>query len=884
MPTPADLHAIEDWDTYSGQNVNGEKLLKQPSTDIKGDLKTALSVALDKRPKQLHHVLRSWKQNLSSNQQVTPSFLACFLEDEYETSALKATSLTDKDALLIHHVAPLAKAYGFDLHLAEVTYTVDGGVTWGHQYDTYKAGISFERRSYDDSDDDDYYSFYDYRDPYEVFVDPEVVKMNKRDVSHNLHFSDVLALDGMPMNMSGAAVDGMNDVDDDGNIKDINLYFVNGEITEADRQANFFHEDAHCGSLRYTYQRNALLISPANSQSVKFTTGFIRDFACSTLSSSLSKAMSVKERKLVGSLYAWVTKLDESLSAADKLPPYQRKTDHDEAAVKQVMNALRESAQRWNTPAAFVDALKRCAAERRITAVGIEGLVSAYQTFGWHLIKDLYADAVSKTMSRCLCGPFIAALVSAATTRRDTNVVSWCRDQSESVLSGIEKVEESELDWVLALIGTKSEPTQFLNNTLIPLLQKIDDMELWSAFLTRLHDLKPPKSSTWKVGDHPRLINHCLKEIANAMDPYPVKPNPKAEYAYCAFSVASDIPTVEPIVSFIKLGVRVNAVQSCMPLLERMWTEKGAQRLKDEDLSAVKYYSDLVDELVDFAGDKPTIKQTLRPFFTQAAEFLLPQYTAHSSEFQKAVKASGNAIGFLKDSLTPECVERTPRSTFSGLAKFAVELLAEEAKSARSKADLKAIVKLCLEAAIQKCDLRWESGINVLKLCYTLQMPSYADAAFSKFLSLPDHDVSFYVRSGLAPVLHSLPGFLESNQLAITDAPFSTFATEVIKLFVREALGEKPEEVVSLDELKAIPCGCYDCSRFLKRFLFGHQDETEVREKQKVRTHLEKRLAKTRAWGFTWETIKEGSPHTLRIEKPESVTLLAQWEKTKQRR
>ncbi|KAF8917722.1 hypothetical protein CPB85DRAFT_1214902, partial [Mucidula mucida] len=92
---------------------------------------------------QLYHVFRSWRQKLDGVEEPSddsdleadddddvPQLIPCLFEHTYnDVSHFKATTLQGADRLMLKHIAPLAKVYGFNLHLSQVTYSESGGAT-----------------------------------------------------------------------------------------------------------------------------------------------------------------------------------------------------------------------------------------------------------------------------------------------------------------------------------------------------------------------------------------------------------------------------------------------------------------------------------------------------------------------------------------------------------------------------------------------------------------------------------------------------------------------------------------------------------------------------------------------------------------------------------
>ncbi len=214
---------------------------------------------------------------------------------------------------------------------------------------------------------------------------------------------------------------------------------------------------------------------------------------------------------------------------------------------------------------------------------------------------------------------------------------------------------------------------------------------------------------------------------------------------------------------------------------------------------------------------------------------------------------------------------------------FVSEKLRPQARTPEASTNLQIILKLCLAGLIGSFDLsnltsphlcsgypyygggRNHSAMELLKLCFTLQLPADANRVLAQFLALPKSNEAVYIKSGLVPFLKDLPTFLATQHTSLVAAPYSLFAAEVVKKFTRHVFGPKPSQSVSPQELRAIGCGCAVCDKHLVPFLTSNSVTASIREKQKDRIHLEQRLSRTQGWGVIWTTIRHVSPHTLQV-------------------
>lgn len=120
------------------------------------------------------------------------------------------------------------------------------------------------------------------------------------------------------------------------------------------------------------YNRTVLLLWPKDSDlDLSVAVGDIYDYACNALRNSLTVTPIKRERRLVNQLLVCC------------------QTRRKDARLPEVVQVLRESADRWNDVEMLLRALKGCGVDKNIDLMGVEGFVSAYQAFGWDALKGL---------------------------------------------------------------------------------------------------------------------------------------------------------------------------------------------------------------------------------------------------------------------------------------------------------------------------------------------------------------------------------------------------------------------------------------------------------------------------------------------------------------
>jgi hypothetical protein len=124
------------------------------------------------------------------------------------------------------------------------------------------------------------------------------------------------------------------------------------------------------------------------------------------------------------------------------------------------------------------------------------------------------------------------------------------------------------------------------------------------------------------------------------------------------------------------------------------------------------------------------------------------------------------------------------------------------------------------------------------------------------------------------PLVPRLRDLLQSKNRDICSAPFLDLFQILIGTHLRDILGKKPQ--LSNARLRNIGCGCGDCQQ-LDKFILNPTTEIETFRLVKVRrTHLEKQIVKARDL-CSYETIRDGSPHGLKVTKCPEVVEASTW-------
>ncbi|KAJ7689035.1 hypothetical protein B0H17DRAFT_1067547 [Mycena rosella] len=819
---------------------------------------------------KLYNIMLSWKQDASGE---APGSLACLLHHKYtSTKNFRAQSLTGVDALLISHLYPLARQLKFRIYFAQVRLTVstmasapdDGyGCGYGRSY-----GRGWGRRRY---------NYYDYDDDDEI--DEDEFEDDEGSREESLVLSRVVDLCGMPVN-----------VNIDLEAEDL----INGSITDqAADTTNFEIEERTMATRTAVYNRTVLLIWPKDSDAdLNVTVGDIYDYACNTLQSSLTVAPTEKERKLV----------DQLLECCQTRP--------QEPKLPRVVQVLRESADRWNDVAILLRALKACGVDKNTGRMGPEGFVSAYQAFGWAALKDCYNDAMKNDESNARRHALLARLTQMAADEEDAEVAAWCTAQADSILRSLSKVDAARIPW-LADLGL-SRGGEFLRDVIFPQLQAQKlDKTFWMPFIQRLQQTMRdiPTTAPDVVSG---LIVQCVAQTARNLPAFPTRviQNPYGYHVTERHEKSS-----EAVLEVVKLCVETRNEALCVKIFSRM---REAARLGNfrAEFPPWLYYAELCASVNLYLQTVPAtaaMEAIFRPFFVDAVDWLIsaartapggktitpcPLNEQHKATIMLAARKVGG-ISVLKQRLTADALKGHDSSTLQGLVRsvakeFPRQALVHDPVALQAYND---VVIGLVRTAIDTFDTSslvkkngpgypyYHSSVNpsdvmikLVQFCFELGAQSQCQRLLLRFVPPPTGStVPQHVSTTLAPFLPVLRQYLVGEGLDFQVDPYKMFAAAMVRAFAEQVMAQKPHEVVPAAQLQGVGCkACAEC-RELKAFFCSDKSTISFPRVQSIRTHLERYLGVTRAWGVVWETRKYGSPHTLHITKPASMTALGLW-------
>ncbi|KAJ6510811.1 hypothetical protein C8R45DRAFT_1161869 [Mycena sanguinolenta] len=634
---------------------------------------------------------------------------------------------------------------------------------------------------------------------------------------------------------------------------------LNGSITDQDlddETFDWFNHDYsfHRGTRTRICRRTVLLIWPKGSDTdLSVSLGDIYDYACDALRRSLS-------------------------------------TRRNEANLKTTVQVLRQSADRWNDPQILLRTLKACGVDKNTDIMGLEGFVSAYHTFGWDVLKDFYGQAMANDESNARRHALLARLTQIG-AEENAEVSSWCKDQADRVLRSLSKVDVAQIPWLLDL-GV-SQGGEFLRDVILPQLcaQNLDT-RFWLSFAQRI---KQNIGAIHTTFPDVVLILECVTQAVRNLPAFLTHITQTAP----AFWYIPQEKSSDAILEVIKLCVDTKNEALCGEIFTKM-RETARPR-------PWLCYADLSPSLIEYTQGKPALDAIFKPFFVDVIDVMVsgarhssdgksitlcPFTDDHKSIMVNAARKVGG-ITILKERMTAARLKGHDSSTIQALVRTIVETfprqeLQESVPQQAYDELITTLVRLAIstfDPSLSRKNLRQphykhsaDQMIGMIKFCFEVGAEKQCKRLLLRFVSLPSSStVGEHVSKVLAPFISLLRPFLLSNSLNFQIEPYRMFAAAVVKAFAEQVIGQKPTEAVSAALRQAV--GCQDCGECHELRTFFLSDEPIIRlsRAQPIRTHLESELGKTSSWGVTWKTIRSGSPHTLLVTKPPSMTSVARW-------
>ncbi|KAJ6588080.1 hypothetical protein B0H19DRAFT_198215 [Mycena capillaripes] len=197
-----------------------------------------------------------------------------------------------------------------------------------------------------------------------------------------------------------------------------------------------------------------------------------------------------------------------------------------------------------------------------------------------------------------------------------------------------------------------------------------------------------------------------------------------------------------------------------------------------------------------------------------------------------------------------------------------------------SAAAIKSIVRQAIDVfdtktfqslAPQKTQRSTDDIVDMFKFCSEVGARSEWQYLLGRLESTPPGIFAgLYVSEVLTPSMHTLRGYLRSQNLDLVTEPFQSFTAKVLKAFGTSVMSLEPKELVANAD---IGCTCKDCDD-LRNFL-GSDKKLSISFNRSTgaRQHLIRYLQSPKLlWGVTFEVVKRKSSQVLEITEPENMT------------
>ncbi|KAF7340846.1 hypothetical protein MSAN_02114100 [Mycena sanguinolenta] len=791
---------------------------------------------------KLQHILRSWKQ-MSPDE--APTLLAPLLQYDYSLTNFSAKSLTGSDALLLSYLYPLARELKFRVYLAHVKVAVS---TRSAAKDSdYRRSRRF---AYDGCED---------FDPYDYFDDNELEFLgdyHTREEASRVVVTETMDLRGMPVTVA----------------LDLHSEALNGSVTDRDPQ---FERYNHTSSMRIrVYPRAVLLIWPKGSNTdLSVSVGDIYHYVCNALQSSQTVSPTDREKKLIDRLLQCCHTLSKS-------PVQEFEKRCNQTKLKTTVRVLGESAARWNDAQVLLRTLKACGVDKNADLMGLEGFASAYQTFEWDVLEDFYGQVIANDKSNARRRALLDRLTEIGAEHKDAEVVSWCKDQADRMLRSLGKVDAAQIPWLVDL--GLSRGGEFLRDVIFPQLcaQKLDQT-FWMSFLQQIkQNIDAIPATSPDVADG--LIVDCVTQTVRSLPAFPTK---DIEPSYL-WKPARQEKNSDAILEVIALCIDIKTEPLCAEIFTNM--RDGARRgVYSPSFPPWLYYADLYPPLVQYTQDAAALDAIFRPFFVDVIDSMVsaarqspdgkpiipcPLTDAHKCVIMNAARKAGG-ITILKERMTAATLKGHDSRTIQALVhtireEFPRKELQEGVPRQAYDDLIKALVRLAIDtfntsSLCKKPYLSADKMLKMLKFCFKVGEKNQSRRLLLRFVPPPNGSTKkAHVSGVLAPFVSVLGQYLLSQRLDFQTEPYTRFAAAVIEAFAEVVMGEKPIEPVPIALRQTIGCqSCEECDKLKSFFL---SDAPTIR-------------LSPAPGGVTWETLKNGSPHTLLVKKPPSMTAVARW-------
>ncbi|KAJ7054840.1 hypothetical protein C8F01DRAFT_1161525, partial [Mycena amicta] len=789
---------------------------------------------LDSGPVQrLRNILSSWQADRAE----WPEYLVCVLRDKYErTTKFSAASLIGADATLFRYLAPVAAELGFSLHFAHIDAER-----------SIPTAVREERRHRDFyGSDDECYGDDDFTDDEDAAEESVEVKQ-------------VVDLEGMPLRVTGFRSSWPGPYDEDWEARQICEPVMDSEPDED----YLSRGDGHSGSRRQTWRCTSLLIWPTDSTVHRGVgVGEVYDYAFDRLSQSISETPTAHETLIVEHLLARCTATKQHLEANLQRGFMYRKAqieDEEAANIRKAMGVLRGCATRWNAVDIFLRALDACEVDKNIDILGMEGLVSAYQAFGWKSLVYFCDKAMANDASSARKSVLVANLTRLAANEHDTELAAWTQRGDDQLLQVLGEVDVERIPWLVSVIASRGSIT--FDEILLPqLVAKKLTTDFWISFITQAHQTALATSPSTALQS---CVSQCAHHLVDELAAFPTKVV-TASYTWRQGQAQNASETLRVIQMCLDVGVP----DLCSKIFAKM---RDAARTGGYagDFPPWQYYTELARPLMSILSthDSGRLAEIFRPFFEDVVFALLigeinaadgsltpcPLNNVHKTLVLDAAKNAGG-LQFLQR-LTPESFKGRDSETIQDLIRLVSVSL--------------------ITIAVDVPSMNATTMMKAILLCFDMGMRSQCALVLSR--------PGLSLTGTLGEFLSLLAQFLPTVQDSVKAEPYRTFSVAVVTGCAEHFVGEKPVNGAPTNsQMMVLGCPqarvrvrarvskCQDCSELLS---FFRDDSREILNLERKWGGLQ--LEATRSWGVVWEITNQG--RVIKVTKPASMVALSRW-------
>ncbi|KLO18811.1 hypothetical protein SCHPADRAFT_100399 [Schizopora paradoxa] len=646
----------------------------------------------------------------------------------------------------------------------------------------------------------------------------------------------------------------------------------------------------HLSNLPTGYHRSVLIFCPDKDL---FDVGDITEYACKTFASCTSTKPTRKERKLANRLIV-------NCSSG--------KVSNE--GLKRAIGTLSSSAVKWKNLDIWSKAVSACPTDLKLKSVGVDGFARAYIAFGFAPLEPHLEAAVKGDTTNSRRFSVIQGLLRLGSDEKNETLVSWCTTQQENILSSLRQATEQDAEVLMSIV--KQRDMDVLRKSVIPQLTEAKSGVLfWTAFLQKMKQGELVDLPNFDANEATEIVNSQVSTIMSTANTFPGRII-KAKVSYEKDRME---PLVDHWLRYLKLCVSLDCYGMCSTYLQRMFDDYNKANQQTKEWIADNFISPAIVKLGAEVSSFPSDSHRI---FAEFFKFAMDVYVDRTVIQGKgafviptlmiAAQRCGSAE-VLKAKLSPMYAQLSQKKP-NEAQQMLTELALRKGGFAADHPDAvtyQAIMDGLLKAIIASTDFEakqpqvpsyrpygyrygvynptttvtetFESaGFKLIRLCNTSGCQAHIPLILDRML-MPkaNSDIRKQIEYGLVPFLPQLKTYLASIGQDITSEPYASFTAKGIKGYVKNVLGAKPKETVSTSHLNTVGCKTCDDCREMRKLLLSESKVFSMPRNQIIRKHLEKELAKTRAWGVSWTTIRSGSPQSLQVTKPDSLVAPIVW-------